>query len=146
MATIHPAELINKIAIGITSNAGSPSVDLAQTIVEISDSTEKYVLAYGNGLTNTSSIDGSVFDIATFGDATTFDLIVYQDADDSCSLTNPVINFGDHVVLAVNTSAIFSGLEPRKEVNGLIIPEEGAPGIIGFTTPASLTDMILKLQ
>jgi len=137
---------ITKIIVEITSNAGSPSIDLGRTIVEISDSSEKYVLAYGNDLTNASSINGNIFDIVAFGDATTFDLIVYQDADDSCSLTNPVINFGDHVGLAVNASAIFSGLEQRKEVHGFVIPEEGAPGIIGFTTPASTSEKIVDLQ
>jgi archaellin len=98
------------------------------------------VLTYGNDLTNASYIYGSIFDITAFGDSTSFDVVVYQDADDSCLILNPVINFGDHVGLAVNTSAIFNCLEPRKDVNGLIIPEEGAPGIIVFTTPPSLTD------
>jgi flagellin FlaB len=137
---------IVKMVVGITSNAGSPSIDLAQIVVEISDSAKKYVLKYGSDTTNASSIDGNVFDIATFGDATSFDIIVYQDADESCNSANPVINFGDHVALAVNTSAIFNGLEPRKDVNGLIIPEEGAAGIIGFTTPCSFTNRILQLQ
>ncbi len=137
---------IVKMIVGITSNAGSPSIDLAQIVVEISDSTKKYVLKYGSDTANASSIDGNVFDIAAFGDATSFDIIVYQDADESCNSANPVINFGDHVALAVNTSAIFNGLEPRKDVNGLIIPEEGAAGIIGFTTPSSFTNRILQLQ
>jgi flagellin FlaB len=137
---------IVKMIVGITSNAGSPSIDLAQIVVEISDSTKKYVLKYGSDTANASSIDGNVFDITAFGDATSFDIIVYQDADESCNSANPVINFGDHVALAVNTSAIFNGLEPRKDVNGLIIPEEGAAGIIGFTTPSSFTNRILQLQ
>ena len=137
---------ITKIIVEITSKAGSPSIDLTQTIVEISDSSEKYVLNYGNDLTNASSINGNIFDIVTFGDATSFDIVVYQDVDESCNSLNPVINFGDHVGLAINTSAIFNGLEPRKDVDGLVLPEEGAPGIIGFTTPASLTDQVLELQ
>ena len=137
---------IVKMVVDITSRAGSPSVDLTQIIVEISDSSNKYVLVYGGDTTNSSSINGNVFDIVTFGDSTSFDIIVYQDADGSCSSANPVINFGDHAGLAVNTSAIFNGLEPRKEVSGLIIPEEGAAGIIGFTTPSSFTNCILQLQ
>jgi flagellin FlaB len=137
---------ISKITVDITSNAGSPSIDLAQVVFEISDSAKKYVLTYGGDTANASSINGNVFDIPNFGDAASFDIIVYQDADESCGSTNPVINFGDHVALAVNTSAIFNGLEPRKDVNGLIIPEEGSAGTIGFTTPPSLTDKIIKLQ
>ena len=137
---------IVKMVIGITSNAGSPSIDLAQIVVEISDSVKKYVLTYGGDTANVSSINGNVFDVAAFGDTTSFDIIVYQDADESCNSANPVINFGDHVALGVNTSAIFNGLEPRKDVNGLIIPEEGSAGIIGFTTPSSFTNRILQLQ
>jgi len=62
----------------------------------------------------------------------------------SCIATNPVINFGDHVVLSVGNA--FSGISPRTDVFGMVISEEGSPGVIGFRTPESYTEVILALQ
>ena len=137
---------VTKMAIEISSRAGSPDVDLMQTVIELSDSSKKYVLTYGGALCNTSTIDGSIFDVSNFGDGDDFDIIVLQDADESCTQSSPVINFGDHVVLAVDCNTVFGGLSPRTDVSGLVISEEGAPGIVGFTTPSSYTDSIMELQ
>ena len=137
---------ITKMAIEITSRAGSPDIDLAQAVVELSDSSSKYVLRYGSSVTGTANVDGSVFDVTNFGDADDFDIIVLQDADDSCTSANPVINFGDHVILAVDANSVFSGISPRTDVFGMVVSEEGAPGIIGFTTPQSYTEDVMELQ
>ena len=137
---------ITKMAVEITGRAGTPDIDLSQAIIEISDSSAKYVLSYGGGACNTSSIDGSIFEVTNFGDADDFDVIVLQDADGSCIPSKPIINYGDHVIIAINTDSIFSGLAPRTDVNGLIVIEEGAPGIIGFTTPSSYADTTMELQ
>ena len=137
---------VTKMAIEVATRAGSPHVDLAQAIVEISDSENKFVLAYGGDTCNASSIDGSVFDVTNFGDINDFDIIVLMDADESCTGDNPVINFGDHVLMAVDTNSVFNGLSPRSDVQGLVICEEGAPGIIGFTTPSSYSNAVLELQ
>ena len=58
--------------------------------------------------------------------------------------TQAVINFGDHVIIAIGDA--FSGIAPRTDIFGLVISEEGSPGIIGFRTPESYTETILKLQ
>jgi flagellin FlaB len=137
---------ITKMAIEVATRAGSPHVDLAQTVLEISDSNNKYVLMYGGDVCNSSSIEGSIFDVANFGDQDDFDLIVLMDADESCTGNNPVINYGDHVLMAIDTNGVFSGLSPRSDVQGLVICEEGAPGIIGFTTPSSYSDAVVELQ
>ena len=137
---------ITKMAVEITSRAGSPDIDLAQAVVEVSDSSSKYVLRYGGAVTTTANVDGSVFDVTTFGDADDYDIIVLQDADSSCSSSNPVINFGDHVILAVDANAVFSGISPRTDVFGMVVSEEGAPGIIGFTSPQSYTEDVMELQ
>jgi len=74
---------------------------------------------------------------------------VLQDADSSCGQTTPIVNFGDHVVLAISPDVIFtanSGIGPRTDVSGMVIVEEGAPGILGFTTPSSYTDTTMELQ
>jgi flagellin FlaB len=139
---------ITKLAIEIKARAGSPDIDLATTVIEISDSNTKYVLEYDSGtFTLASRTNGSLFQGAFFPSASVnarFGVIVLQDADDSCIATNPIINFGDHVVLTVGNA--FSGISPRTDMFGMVISEEGAPGIIGFRTPESYTDSILELQ
>jgi flagellin FlaB len=139
---------MTKVAVHIRPRAGTPDVDLNQTVIEIADSSTKYLLRHsGNNATRNNSIDGAIFNVTNFGSATTFDIIILQDADNSVYESN-VVNFGDHVILAIDSSAVFSGIAPRTDVSGLVIPEEGAPGIIGFTTPASYTsaEQIYELQ
>lgn len=138
---------IDLLAIEITPLSGSPDIDLSQAVIELSDSESKFILRYGDALTNISSINGSIFEVTDFGDATTFDIIVLQDADESCLEATPVINFGDHVVIAIDAGAVFgSNISPRQDVFGLIIPEEGAFGIIGFTVPSAVNLAIIELQ
>ena len=138
---------IDKMAIEITSKAGAPDIDLAQTVIEVSDATDKYILTQdGGGYTNVSSVNGSIFGNGAFGSSTAFGITVLQDADESCTQDNPIINFGDHIVLGVNAQSVFGGLDPRTDVSGLVICEEGSPGIIGFTTPASYIEPVMELQ
>lgn len=143
--------VLNKMAVEIKPRAGSPDIDLSETVVEISDASSKHLLRYSsNGATASSSVNGALFNISNFGSSTTFDIIVLQDADNSVS-SDTVINFGDHVVIAINVASIFTtnnGLLPRTDVSGFVISEEGVPGIIGFTTPCSYTSakQIMELQ
>lgn len=143
--------LITKLAIEVTPKAGSPDIDLENTIIEISDGNEKHILEFGGASQhiNASSINGDLETNGKFGGATSFGITVLHDADDSCTNSTPIIGFGDHVILGITTSSVFSsssGLPPRTDIDGLIIIEEGAPGIIGFTTPASYVDDIIELQ
>ncbi len=138
---------IDLLAIEITPLAGAPDIDLSQAVVELSDSDGKYILRYGDALTNVSSVDGSIFDVSDFGDAITFDIIVLQDADESCLVGSPVINYGDHVIIAIDADGVFgSSLSPRQDVFGLVIPEEGSIGVIGFTVPSAVTEAVVELQ
>ena len=143
------SQLITQMAVEITSRAGSPDVDLGQAIIEISDSNNKYVLRYGGDLAAATAVNGDLFGVGNFGDLDDFDLIVLQDADSSCTSATPIINFGDHVVLALDIDGVFStnsGIGPRTDVSGMVVVEEGSPGIIGFTTPSSYTDTTMELQ
>jgi len=138
-----------KLAVEIAPRAGSPDVDLSQAVVEISDSTVKYVLRYGGATCIASAVNGDVFAVSNFGDADDFDLIALQDADGSCTSSTPIINFGDHVMVAIDADGIFtsnSGISPRTVVSGMVVVEEGSPGIIGFTTPSSYSDTVMELQ
>ena len=143
---LNSSGAITKMAIEICARAGSPDIDLEQTIIEISDSDEKFVLTYSGSLTNTTTINGDLFTNGQFGAATTFGITVLQDADESLKSNMPILNFGDHVVLGIDTDAVFGGIPPRTDVDGLVVVEEGSPGILGFTTPSSYFEAIMELQ
>jgi len=136
-------------AVEIKSRAGSPDIDLSETVIEISDSSNKYVLSYDPVIfTNKSDVDGHIFNSSFYpSDSKTdtkFGIIVLQDADGSITSDNPIINFGDHVAIAIGDA--FNGIPPRTDVFGMVVSEEGAPGIIGFRTPESYTDKVMELQ
>ena len=140
---------LNWIVITIRPRAGSSDIDLAQTVVEISDSSTKNFLTYDDSTYEDSvDIDGDLFAYDHFtADNTHFSIIVLEDADGSCdSETSAVINSGDYVMLGVNTSSCFTGLSVREDIWGLVLPEEGAPGVINFQCPPSFTDTIIELQ
>jgi flagellin FlaB len=136
-------ENVSLMGISIQPRSGSFSIDLEQTYIELSDSNTKVVLIYeATEFHDTPDIDGDFFN-ATFYDglsATTFGIIVLEDADGSLSSGTPVINKGDEVMLTVDLSSVFSttaGLPTRTDVWGVIQPEEGAPAVFAFTSPAS---------
>jgi len=136
-------------AITIRPRAGSADIDLAQTVIEISDSATKNFLTYDDTTHEPAAdVDGDIFAHAHFIDSNTqFSIIVLEDADGSCaSETSAVINSGDYVILGVNTSNAFSGLSPRDDCWGLVMPEEGSPGVINFKCPASFTTTVVELQ
>jgi flagellin FlaB len=140
--------LIDKIVIIISPRAGSPDIDLDGTLIEISNTSQKYVLTYSSTywVNGKSGLD-DLFDANAFSPVTSeFGVIVLKDDDGSCAQNTPVINRGDSVMLALNTTAIFNGIGENVNVEGNIMPEEGAWGIIQFRTPSSLTNSILILQ
>lgn len=140
---------IDLLAIAIRPRAGSDDIDLAQTIIEISDSSSKNFLTYDDATCiQPTAIDGDLFTWADYpATATSFSIIVLEDADGSCSAsTSAVINSGDLVVLGVNTSACFARLQVRDDVWGLVIPEEGSPGVINFKCPAAFSKRVIELQ
>jgi len=146
------ADSIDLIVIEVTPRAGSSDMDLSETIIEISDSQTKNFLTYDNlnvgNFTDTEFVDGDIFSYANFTNTSTeFSVIVFQDADDSCSQANPVINRGDLVALGINVSQCFGGLANRKDIFGTVYCEQGAPGVITFTTPSSYSNVeVIELQ
>jgi flagellin FlaB len=135
--------VLDMMSITIQPRAGSYSIDLGETFVELSDSSMKIVLTYdSNSFNDTPAINGDLFNVSYARlNASLFGVIVLQDADSSLSAAHPVINTGDKVMLTVNLTAIFTtapaGLGTRIPVWGTIQPEEGAPGVFAFTTPPS---------
>jgi len=140
--------LIDKIVIIITPRAGSPDIDLDGTLIELSNTQQKYVLTYSSTYwVNGKSGLEDLFDADAFSSVSSeFGIIVLKDDDSSCNQNTPVINRGDSVMLALNTTAIFSGIPENVNIQGNIIPEEGAWGIIQFRTPSSFANSVLILQ
>jgi len=140
---------IKYLSIEIRPRSGSLEIDLAEAIVELSNSTAKLVLTYNSGVfTTKASIDGDLFTDAFYTGlaANEFGIIVCEDADGSCTSTTPVVNRGDKVLITVDATDAFGDLAERTDIWGSVIPEEGSPGIIAFRTPSSYTDNVMVLQ
>jgi len=139
---------LDYIVISVRARAGSADVDLTETVIELSDSSTKNLLTYNSStFTDTDAIDGDIFAAGNFiASAIQFGLIVLEDADGSVVDTNPVINQGDHVLITIDVNTAFGGLATRSNVFGQVIPEEGSPGVISFTTPAAYPDLVVELQ
>jgi flagellin FlaB len=149
---------LSLMSIEIAPRAGSQSVDLGETFIEISDSQTKSILMYGGTAVfmDTPAIAGDIFaNCFPVGvgelNETRFGVVVLLDADDSLTGAHPVLNRGDQVVLTFNLADVFpqtgdDGLPPRTSVWGLVQPEQGAPGVFAFTTPASFAaDLVYDL-
>lgn len=139
---------IDYMTISVKPRAGSKEIDLDEAVMEISDTSTKVLLKYPGSVHFASSASGSgvfstsgVFNIT----GTEFGIIELEDADNSCSGDQPVINRGDLVMLTVNCTACFDNLSARTDVWGQVIPEEGAPAVFAFRVPASLTDTVYDL-
>jgi len=147
---------ISCLAITVEGRAGADRIDLNNTYILISDGTTKALLTYeyGNDTTNffNNSVNGDLFDAILWENLSKdkFGIGVLQDYDGSMnSQYNPALNRGDKACLYIycDTNGTFGKqLETRIDVFGEVIPEIGAPGVIGFTSPMSYFDTIYILQ
>jgi len=138
---------LSQLAIFLKTISGSNSIDLNQAYISLSDSSDQVILNYDNTC-YASSVSSSLFSTINSSNltATEYGLIVIRDIDSSCESTAPVINNDDLVVVMVNTTSCFSGLDVRKSVFGNVVPEQGISGVIGFTTPSTFVNTIIELQ
>jgi len=138
---------ITQLAIFLATTSGSEDIDLTYAYISISETTTQVILSYGSG-NFSSSVPNGLFGTLDASNltATTYGIMVIRDADRSCSSSTPTINGDDLVVLLINTSKCFSGIDARTEVFGNVIPEQGISGNIGFTTPSTYVDTIIDLQ
>jgi flagellin FlaB len=140
------AGAIRNVAITVGPRSGSMDIDLSNTVIEISNSASKYILAYNQADWVAAPAAAGVFATVAFPLATNqFGVIVLEDADGSCLAANPVINRGDHVLLTLSSLTIFGGLTQRTDIWGRVIPENGAPGVFAFRTPASYSEIVYDL-
>jgi archaeal flagellin FlaB len=144
---------MTKMAIMVRPRAGSADIDLSTTYIELSDTNFKIILDYDDGVANSwhKSTAGGInntFDVDAFpAAANKFGIIVLEDADDSCTKANPVINRGDKVLLTIDTDEAFSGgIANRASVWGSVVPEYGSPGVIGFKAPLLYNHNVMQLQ
>jgi len=150
------ATLITNLGVTIRARAGSQDVDLNETFIELSDTVQKVILTYSGLHDGWNDSDLGVDDIFgtsnLFPNANRFGIMVLEDQDGSCSQTNPVLNKGDKVMLAILTTACLTtngGIPVRTDIWGSVVPEDGSPGVIAFTSPASYgsgTDNIFDVQ
>ena len=147
VGNVSNSSKIDKLAIIIVPRAGSKPIDLSATILQLSNSTTKCILSYDSNNFKSAPASTGLFDTQAFDlDANKFGVIVLNDVDGSCQQSTPVINKGDKVALTVNATAAFGGLSTRTYVWGTVMPEQGAPGIISFTTPATYVYDVYQLQ
>jgi flagellin FlaB len=139
------------LAITVRTRAGSPGVDLNQSIIVLTDGSTKVILTYDyvNEQHFNATVDEGVFDFSWADlNEEKFGIMVLEDADGSCGNFTPVINSGDKVMLFVDADACFGtpGIPTRAGVSGFIFPEYGSPGVIYFRTPAAYSDIVYDLQ
>ncbi|MEA3457838.1 MAG: flagellin [Candidatus Thermoplasmatota archaeon] len=145
---------LDNMTITVRPRAGSADIDLAEVFLELSNTDYKVIMNYDTAGSNNWNDSGTgvddVFGVACFPVAANrFGILVLEDADGSCTETNPVINGGDKVLLCVDTTQSFSatgGINERIDIWGMVCPEQGSPGVIAFTTPALYSDNICDLQ
>jgi flagellin FlaB len=141
---------ITNVTITIKGRAGAGDINLARTVVQISDGSTKVLLKYyptdAGHFNSTLDEDGQVFGTSNWSqNASQFGIIVLEDVDGSLTQTSPVINRGDSIMLTISTEACFGGLGRRQDINGIILPEVGSPGIFAFRTPSLFSDAVYDL-
>jgi len=145
---------IDNMTITVRPRAGSADIDLGQVFVELANTGYKVIMTYDttgshNWNDSATGVD-DVFSVDCFPVAANrFGILVLEDADDSCTQTNPVINRGDMILLCVDTTQSFSvtgGINEHTDIWGIVCPEQGSPGVIAFTTPAINDNNIYNLQ
>lgn len=153
---VVPGGVIDLMAIYLEPNSGSSSIDLSTAMLTLSNGTIQTQMKYNPSLfvdeasTGYSNIFNTSLTAWTNGNttvnATSFGVIVLQDADGSLTATHPTLDTGDEVILTINATAAFGGIPQRVGVSGSVKPEFGEPAIIQFTTPPSYTTNIVQLQ
>lgn len=142
---------ITKMVIYVAPNAGSGGIDLSNVKIVLSDGRTMAVFNYNSSAFYNGTIK-NIFNITTWSNVTgtNFGVAVVRDLDRSMigNPVHPVLNWGDIAALLVNVTEFGNGkgIPPATHVTGKVIPENGAAGVIDFTTPHAYTQQIIGLQ
>jgi flagellin FlaB len=139
---------VQYMAFVVTPRAGSGYLDLQNMVMTV-----KYdnlsVLTYDSNLLYTSVGSGGVFNTVNLSAITdlNYAVVVVHDADSSITNTEGM-NIGDTVYIIVNISAITdsTGILPRSDISGKIIPENGAEALFDKTMPCVFENRVIDLQ
>jgi len=142
-------ELVN-LTVTIKARSGSGDIDLAQTVIELTDGTKKVLLSYNASATwnynHSVDLDGNIFGTGFWNQTNEqFGILVLQDGSNHITAATPVVKSGDLVMLTISCSSCFGGLDPRDNIWGMVMPEDGSPGIFAFSVPASLASTVYDL-
>lgn len=148
---------ISKLAILVRPRAGSEKIDLTRTLVELSDETTKIILNYTtsfyskpDGLDDIFSAnvypdDNYPYHNTSNRDGTQYGILILDDADNSISATNPVMNRGDKVYLCINTTGALNNIAKNTQIWGQIMPEFGYSAYLDFRTPYTYADNVMEI-
>ncbi len=146
---------LTNLTLTIKPRAGSSDIDLNEAVVELCDGDTKVLLSFNSSkawnFDSSVGSDGRVFNTGGWNETNEeFGILVLEDADSSCSsVTSPVINRGDLVMLCISlTGCGFdggNGFDPRDDIWGQVMPEEGSAGHFAFRVPPSLSDTVYDL-
>jgi flagellin FlaB len=127
---------VHNMTILVSSRPGSKAINLNSIVLTISNGSDKCVLTWNDKFADAPDGNG-VYSTTNMYDCngSEFGIIRVEDDDNSCTSDNPVINRGDKAAITVNISACFNALHTRTDVYGMLMVEQGAPGVFLFRTP-----------
>ncbi|MCK5261029.1 MAG: hypothetical protein KAJ44_02510 [Thermoplasmatales archaeon] len=135
------------MAMFISPRAGSQYIDLQNTVITL-QSSNLTVLKYDSNI-----VAGNVSEYGVFStlnnsllNASNYGVIVIHDADSSITTTNGM-NVGDSAFIVVNLSAAThsTGVGPRQDIWGNVLPEIGLEAAYFMRTPAVFVNRIVQM-
>lgn len=123
------APKIRTIEIKVGLLAGSPSIDMDDVLIEITDGTSDVTLTFSN-----SAADSTHFTASSLRDMSP------QNWNDQYVMTQ-----GDIIKITINATAAGLNLGPQTDVTLQLIPKHGVPTYTAFMVPATLTTSYVDL-
>ncbi len=144
---VVPGGDIDLMAVYLEPNSGSSSIDLSTAVLTLSNGTIQTQMKYNPNLfsdeastgysnifntslsawtnvTNVTNVSGNTTTTTTTTttvNATSFGIIVLQDADGSLTATHPTLDTGDEVILTINATGAFGGIPHRELVSQVVL-------------------------
>ena len=123
------APKVRTIEIKVGLLAGSPSIDMDDVLIEITDGTSDVTLTFSN-----SAADSTHFTASSLRDMSP------QNWNDQYVMTQ-----GDIIKITINATAAGLNLGPQTDVTLQLIPKHGVPTYTAFMVPATLTTSYVDL-